>query len=36
MFSIKGILLNISKFIEKHLCWSVFLKKLQVEGLQIC
>lgn len=32
MFSIKGILLNIAKFIEKHLCWSVFFKKLQLKA----
>ena len=30
----QGVLRNFSKFIGKHLCWSVFLMKLQAWGLQ--
>ena len=31
-----GILKSFVNFTGKHLCWSVFLKNLQAEGLQPC
>ena len=30
-----GVLKSFSNFTGKHLCWSLFLKSLQAEGLQI-
>ena len=30
-----GIFKNFTNFIEKHLCWSLFLINLQAWGLQI-
>ena len=35
VFCKKSVLVNFSKFTGKHLCWSVFLIKLQVWGLQL-
>ena len=35
VFSKKGVLKNFEKFRGKHLCWSLFLKNLQVWGLQL-
>ena len=33
MFYKKGVLKNLSKFTGKHLCWSLFLIKLQASGV---
>ena len=31
-----GALKSFPNFTGKHLCWSLFLKNLQAEGLQLC
>ena len=33
VFSEKGVLKNFAKLTGKHLCWSLFLMKLQASGL---
>ena len=35
MFFKMGVLKSFANFTEKHLCWSLFLKNLQAEGLQL-
>ena len=35
IFLKKGILKSFANFTGKHLCWSLFLKNLQAEGLQL-
>ena len=35
MFFKIGVLRSLANFTGKHLCWSLFLKKLQVGGLQL-
>ena len=35
VFCKKGLFKNFLKFTRKHLCWSPFLIKLQVSGLQL-
>ena len=29
-----GVLKNLAKFMGKHLCWNLFLIKMQTPGLQ--
>ena len=36
MFFKIGVLKSFANFTGKHLCWSLFLKNLQAEGLQPC
>ena len=35
MFFKIGVLKSFANFTGKHLCWSLFLKNLQAEGLQL-